>query len=100
MKRAEHQCRDFGMDKVKIPRNGVITGEGKIDGRQVFIFSQDSTVAGGSVGVVHAQKICQIMDLEVSTCAPIIGLLDSVGARMQEGIGAYNYGSIFARTAL
>ncbi|MBI5968181.1 MAG: acyl-CoA carboxylase subunit beta, partial [Deltaproteobacteria bacterium] len=96
---AEHQCRDFGMDKVKIPGDGVITGQGKIDGRQVFIFSQDSTVAGGSVGVVHAQKICQIMDLAVSTGAPIIGLLDSVGARMQEGIGAYNYGSIFARTA-
>lgn len=96
---AEHQCRDFGMDRVKIPRDGVITGQGKIDRRPVFIFSQDSTVAGGSVGVVHAQKICQIMDLAVSTGAPIIGLLDSVGARMQEGIGAYNYGSIFARTA-
>ncbi|MBU1205622.1 MAG: acyl-CoA carboxylase subunit beta [Proteobacteria bacterium] len=96
---AEHQCRDFGMDKVKIPHDGVITGQGKIDGRQVFIFSQDSTVAGGSVGVVHAQKICQIMDLAVSTGVAIIGLLDSVGARMQEGIGAYNYGSIFARTA-
>ena len=96
---AEHQCRDFGMDKVKIPRDGVITGQGKINQRPVFIFSQDSTVAGGSVGVVHAQKICQLMDLAVSTGAPIIGLLDSVGARMQEGIGAWNYGSIFARTA-
>ncbi len=96
---AEHQCRDFGMDKVKIPRDGVITGHGKIDGRQVLIFSQDSTVAGGSVGVVHAQKICQIMDLAVSTGVPIIGLLDSVGARMQEGIGAWNYGTIFCRTA-
>lgn len=96
---AEHQCRDFGMEKVKIPRDGVITGEGKIDQRPVFIFSQDSTVAGGSVGVVHAQKICQIMDLAVSTGVPIIGLMDSVGARMQEGIGAWNYGSIFAHTA-
>lgn len=96
---AEHQCRDFGMDKVKIPRDGVTTGQGKIGRRQVFIFSQDSNAAGGSVGVVHAQKICQLIDLAVSTGAPIIGLLDSVGARMQEGIGAWNYGSIFARTA-
>jgi len=96
---AEHQCRDFGMDKVKIPRDGVITGHGKVNGREVFIFAQDSTVAGGSVGVVHAQKICQIMDLAVNTGAPVVGLLDSVGARMQEGIGAYNYGSIFAKTA-
>lgn len=96
---AEHQCRDFGMDKVKIPRDGVITGYGKIDNRLVFIFAQDSTVAGGSVGVVHAQKICQVMDLAVNSGAPIIGLLDSVGARMQEGIGPWNYGSIFARTA-
>ncbi len=96
---AEHQCRDFGMDKVKIPHDGVVTGHGKIEGRPVFIFAQDSTVAGGSVGVVHAQKICQTMDLAVSTGAPIIALLDSVGARMQEGIGAYNYGSIFAKTA-
>ena len=83
---AEHQCRDFGMDKVKIPRDGVITGQGKVEGRPIFIFAQDSTVAGGSVGVVHAQKVCQTMDLAVSTGAPIIGLLDSVGARMQEGI--------------
>lgn len=96
---AEHQCRDFGMEKVKIPGDGVITGQGKIGGRRVFIFSQDSSVAGGSVGVVHAQKICSLMDLAVSTGAPIIGLLDSVGARMQEGIGAWNYGTIFARTA-
>lgn len=96
---AEHQCRDFGMDKVKIPRDGVITGQGKVGGRPIFIFAQDSTVAGGSVGAVHAQKVCQTMDLAVSTGAPIIGMLDSVGARMQEGIGAYNYGTIFARTA-
>lgn len=96
---AEHQCRDFGMDKVKIPRDGVITGQGKIDGRLVFIYAQDSTVAGGSVGVIHAQKICTLMDLAVNSGAPIIGLIDSVGARMQEGIGSWNYGSIFARTA-
>lgn len=96
---AEHQCRDFGMDKVKIPRDGVITGHGKIDKRPVFIFSQDASVAGGSVGTVHAQKICQLMDLAVSSRAPIIGLLDSVGARIQEGLGPWNYGSIFSRTA-
>jgi acetyl-CoA carboxylase carboxyltransferase component len=96
---AEHQCRNFGMDKVKIPRDGVITGHGKIDGRLVFVYAQDSTTAGGSVGVIHAQKICTLMDLAVSSGAPIIGLIDSVGARMQEGIGTWNYGSIFARTA-
>ena len=78
--------------------DGVITGHGNIDGREVFVFSQDFTVIGGSLGEAHAQKICKVMDLAVKVGAPIIGLNDSGGARIQEGVDALAaYGEIFHR---
>ncbi|MBI4277888.1 MAG: methylmalonyl-CoA carboxyltransferase, partial [Armatimonadetes bacterium] len=81
-----HRAREFGMDRVEAPADGVVTGHGAIDGRPVFIFSQDFTVLGGSLGEGHAAKICKIMDLATSTGAPVIGLNDSGGARIQEGV--------------
>ncbi|MFZ0134695.1 MAG: carboxyl transferase domain-containing protein, partial [Desulfobacterales bacterium] len=80
------------------PGDGVVTGHGSIDGREVFVFSQDFTVVGGSLGEAHAQKICKVMDLAVKVGAPIIGLNDSGGARIQEGVDALAaYGEIFHR---
>ena len=78
--------------------DGVITGHGSIDGREVFVFSEDFTVLGGSLGEAHAQKICKVMDLAVKVGAPIIGINDSGGARIQEGVDALgSYGEIFHR---
>ena len=91
-----HQCNQLA-DK-KFYTDGVITGSGTIDGRQIFVFSQDFTILGGSLGEAHAKKICQIMDVAVKVGAPIIGLIDSGGARIQEGLG--HYGSIFFRNTL
>jgi propionyl-CoA carboxylase beta chain len=97
----QHRCSDFGMDKNKIPGDGVVTGYGRIDGRQVFVFSQDFTVFGGSLGGAFAEKLCKVMDLAAKAGAPIIGLNDGAGARIQEGVvGLGGYGDVFLRNVL
>ena len=94
----KHRCTNFGMDKKEVQSDGVITGCGTIDGRLVYIFAQDFTAMGGTLGEMHAKKICRIMDMAFSNGAPIIGLNDSGGARIQEGIDALSgYGRIFYR---
>ncbi|ATW27751.1 acyl-CoA carboxylase subunit beta [Candidatus Formimonas warabiya] len=91
-----HRGIEFGMQDVDAPGEGVVTGYGTIDGRLVYLFSQDFTVLGGSLGEMHAAKICKVMDLAVKMGAPFIGINDSGGARIQEGIDALNgYGKIF-----
>jgi propionyl-CoA carboxylase beta chain len=96
-----HSCTDFGMAENKVYGDGVITGYGKIEGRQVFVFSQDVTVFGGALGMAFAEKICKIMDMAMKTGAPIIGLNDSGGARIQEGVESLaGYAHIFLRNAL
>jgi propionyl-CoA carboxylase beta chain len=97
----EHRSVDFGMDKKKGPGEGVVTGYGKIDGRFVYVFSQDFTVFGGALGEMHASKIAKIMDLAAKNGAPIIGLNDSGGARIQEGVVSLDgYGDIFYRNSI
>jgi propionyl-CoA carboxylase beta chain len=94
----EHRCQDFGMEKEIILGDGVITGYGTIDGRLVYVFSQDFTVFGGSLSETHAEKICKIMDLAMQNGAPVIGLNDSGGARIQEGVQSLGgYADIFYR---
>ncbi len=96
-----HQCSDFGMDGQKIPGDGVVTGYGTVDGRQVFVFAQDFTVFGGSLSAAFASKITKIMDLALKTGAPVIGLNDSGGARIQEGVQSLaGYADIFLRNVL
>ncbi|MEO7222543.1 MAG: acyl-CoA carboxylase subunit beta [Devosia sp.] len=93
-----HRARDFGMDETVIPGDGVVTGWGTINGRMTYVFSQDFTVFGGSLSETHAQKICKIMDLAVQNGAPVIGLNDSGGARIQEGVAALGgYAEVFWR---
>jgi propionyl-CoA carboxylase beta chain len=93
-----HRCTDFGMDAVSMTGDGVITGHGYINGRLVYLFSQDFTVAGGSLSETHAQKICKIMDKAVEVGAPVIGLNDSGGARIQEGVDSLaGYADVFQR---
>ena len=93
-----HRCTDFGMEQEKPAGDGVVTGWGTINGRLVYVFSQDFTVLGGSVSATHAKKICKIMDLAVQNGAPIIGINDSGGARIQEGVDSLaGYGDIFQR---
>ena len=93
-----HRARDFGMDATVIPGDGVVTGWGTINGRMTYVFSQDFTVFGGSLSETHAQKICKIMDLAVQNGAPVIGLSDSGGARIQEGVAALGgYAEVFWR---
>ncbi len=93
-----HRCHDFGMEKKKIPGDGVVTGYGTINGRHVFVFSQDFTVFGGSLSGPFGEKVCKIMDLGLKNGAPIIGLNDSGGARIQEGVVSLgSYGEIFKR---
>jgi acetyl-CoA carboxylase carboxyltransferase component len=93
-----HRCHDFGMDKKKIPGDGVVTGYGTVGGRRVFIFSQDFTVFGGSLSGPFGEKVCKIMDLALKNGAPVIGLNDSGGARIQEGVVSLgSYGEIFKR---
>ncbi|MBX6395258.1 MAG: methylmalonyl-CoA carboxyltransferase, partial [Alicyclobacillaceae bacterium] len=82
----EHRGTHFGMDQMEAPGEGVVTGFGKINGRIVYVFAQDFTVFGGALGEMHAQKIVKIMDLAAKNGAPIIGLNDSGGARIQEGV--------------
>ncbi len=97
----EHRCQDFGMEKNKIPGDGVITGYGTIQGRMVFVFSQDFTVFGGSLSETHAEKIVKIMDKALQVGAPIIGLNDSGGARIQEGVESLaGYAAVFQRNVL
>ncbi len=93
-----HRCVDFGMDKQKFPGDGVVTGWGTINGRMVYVFSQDFTVLGGSLSATHAQKICKIMDMAMKNGAPVIGLNDSGGARIQEGVDALGgYADVFQK---
>lgn len=97
----EHRATNFGMDKMEGPGEGVVTGYGKVNGRLVYIFSQDFTVFGGALGEMHALKIARIMDLAAKTGAPIIGLNDSGGARIQEGVESLDgYGHIFYRNSI
>ena len=94
----EHRCRDFGMDNNVIPGDGVVTGHGTINGRQVFAFAQDFTVYGGSLGEMHGLKICKVLDMAIKTGRPVIGLNDSGGARIQEGVASLgSYAEIFFR---
>jgi acetyl-CoA carboxylase carboxyltransferase component len=95
---AVHRAHEFGMDKKRPPGDGVVTGFGTVDGRKVFVASQDFTVFGGSMGEVHAQKVCKVMDLALQTGAPFIAINDSGGARIQEGAASLaGYGYIFER---
>ncbi|WP_372425624.1 acyl-CoA carboxylase subunit beta [Salinarimonas chemoclinalis] len=94
----QHRCADFGMQDNKVPGDGVITGYGTINGRAVFVFSKDFTVFGGSLSEAHAQKMIKIQDMALKMRAPIIGLFDAGGARIQEGVAALaGYGEVFAR---
>jgi acetyl-CoA carboxylase carboxyltransferase component len=94
----EHEAKDFGMDKKELPGDGVITGTGKISGKPVCIYAQDFTVAGGSLGYMHAKKITKIMDHAIKMRVPLIGINDSGGARVQEGVNSLaGYGEIFFR---
>jgi acetyl-CoA carboxylase carboxyltransferase component len=95
-----HRCTDFGMEDTFVPGEGVVTGHGTVEGRTVFAFSQDFTSIGGTLGEMHAKKICKIMDLAMKNGAPVVGFNDSGGARIQEGVDALSgYGSIFFRNA-
>jgi propionyl-CoA carboxylase beta chain len=97
----EHRSTDFGLDRQRIPGDGVVTGSGRIFGRLVFVFSQDFTVFGGSLSEAHAEKICKIMDMALKVGAPVIGLNDSGGARIQEGVVSLGgYADIFLRNTL
>ncbi len=97
----EHRCTDFGMNEQTIPGDGVVTGYGTINGRLVFVFSQDFTVFGGSLSEAHAEKISKIMDKAMSVGAPVIGINDSGGARIQEGVASLaGYADVFVRNVL
>jgi propionyl-CoA carboxylase beta chain len=96
-----HRCRDFGMEEQLIPGDGVVCGHGTVDGRLVYVFAQDFTVFGGSLSETNARKICKVMDLALENGAPIIGLNDSGGARIQEGVASLGgYADIFLRNTL
>jgi acetyl-CoA carboxylase carboxyltransferase component len=96
-----HRCTNFGMEKVEIPADGVITGHGYVNGRPVFAFAQDFTARAGSLGEMHAKKICKIMDLALKSGCPCVGLNDSGGARIQEAVDALSgYGQIFYRNSI
>ena len=94
----KHRCSEFGFETIEAPAEGVVTGCGTIDGRMVYVFAQDFTVIGGSLGEMHAKKICKVLDLALKTGAPVVGINDSGGARIQEGVDALSgYGQIFFR---
>src|ERR1700720_2088157 len=96
-----HRCRDFGMEDQQVPGDGVVCGYGTVDGRLVYVFAQDFTVFGGSLSETNARKICKVMDLAVENGAPLIGLNDSGGARIQEGVASLaGYADIFLRNTL
>src|SRR6187431_2143485 len=97
----KHRCLDFGMAEQKVPGDGVVAGHGRIDGRLVYVFAQDFSVFGGSLSETNAQKICKIMDLAMKMGAPVIGLNDSGGARIQEGVVSLaGYADIFLRNTI
>src|ERR1700756_1543854 len=97
----EHRSHDFGIDEHKIPGDGVVTGYGTVNGRLVFVFSQDFTVFGGSLSEAHAEKICKVMDQAMNVGAPLIGLNDSGGARSQDGVASLGgYAEVFERNVL
>jgi propionyl-CoA carboxylase beta chain len=97
----EHRCTDFGMEETKVSGDGVITGWGTINGRTVYVFAKDFTVFGGSLSETHAEKICKIQDMALQNRAPIIGLFDAGGARIQEGVASLGgYGEVFQRNVL
>jgi len=97
----KHRCVEFGMEETQISGDGVVTGWGTINGRQVYVFSQDFTVFGGSLSETHAQKICKVMDMAMLNGAPIIGLNDSGGARIQEGVASLaGYADVFQKNIL
>ncbi len=96
-----HRCVNFGMEKVEIPADGVITGHGMVNGRPVFAYAQDFTARAGSLGEMHAKKICKVMDMALKAGAPVVGFNDSGGARIQEGVDALSgYGQIFYRNSI
>src|SRR4029450_13705073 len=96
-----HRSHDFGLEDQRIYGDGVVTGYGRIDGRLVYVFSQDFTVFGGSLSEAYAEKICKVMDLALKVGAPVIGLNDSGGARIQEGVASLGgYAEIFLRNVL
>src|SRR5678815_2064402 len=96
-----HRCADFGMEQQKILGDGVVTGHGTVNGRQIFVFAQDFTVFGGSLSGAYATKICKVMDLAMKVGAPVVGLNDSGGARIQEGVVSLaGYAEIFTRNVL
>ena len=97
----QHRCDDFGMEKTKVPGDGVVTGWGTVNGRTVFVFAKDFTVFGGSLSETHAAKITKIQDMALKMRAPIIGLFDAGGARIQEGVAALGgYGEVFRRNVV
>ncbi|MGI6791604.1 acyl-CoA carboxylase subunit beta [Aminivibrio sp.] len=96
-----HRCTNFGLEKTKYYTDGVVTGWGLVEGRKVYVYSQDFTVLGGSLGEMHAAKICKVMDLALSTGCPVVGINDSGGARIQEAVDSLNgYGAIFYRNTI
>ncbi len=96
-----HRCNEFGMERQKIPGDGVVTGYGLVEARQVFVFAQDFTVFGGSVSGAYAEKVCKVMDLAMQVGCPVVGLNDSGGARIQEGVVSLaGYAEIFLRNTL
>ena len=97
----QHRCDDFGMADNKVPGDGVVTGWGTVNGRTVFVFAKDFTVFGGSLSETHAAKINKIQDMALKMRAPIIGLFDAGGARIQEGVAALGgYGEVFRRNVI
>ncbi|HCY55919.1 MAG TPA: methylmalonyl-CoA carboxyltransferase, partial [Oceanicaulis sp.] len=97
----EHQCTDFGMGESKIPGDGVVTGSGTVNGRLVYVFAKDFTVFGGSLSLAHARKITRLQETALKNGAPIIGLFDAGGARIQEGVDALGgYAEIFQNNVL
>ena len=96
-----HRCNDFGMEETKIPGDGVVTGWGTVNGRMIYVFSQDFTVFGGSLSETHAKKICKVMEMAMKNGAPIIGINDSGGARIQEGVASLGgYADVFQMNTL
>jgi methylmalonyl-CoA decarboxylase subunit alpha len=97
----KHRCTEFGMEKEETPAEGVVTGYGQVDGRLVYAYAQDFTVSGGSLGEMHAKKICKVLDLSMKMGAPVVGINDSGGARIQEGVDALSgYGQIFYKNTM
>lgn len=97
----KHRCTEFGMESMEAPAEGVVTGYGTVDSRLVYVYAQDFTVVGGSLGEMHAKKICKVLDLALKMGAPVVGMNDSGGARIQEGVDALSgYGQIFYRNTI